>query len=48
MRTKFAPQLYIDFSGKSSLKVVNEYRTKYYRMSQTTLKAMNRALNEYA
>ena len=29
MRTKFAPQLYIDFSGKSSLKVVNEYRAKY-------------------
>ena len=34
MRTKFAPQLYIDFSGKSSLKIVNEYRTKYERMSQ--------------
>ena len=34
MRTKFAPQLYIDFSGKSSLKVVNEYRAKYERISE--------------
>lgn len=34
MRTKFAPQLYIDFSGRSSLKVVNQYRSKYKRMSE--------------
>ena len=34
MRTKFAPQLYIDFSGRSSLKVVNQYRAKYQRMSE--------------
>ena len=34
MRTKFAPQLYIDFSGRSSLKVVNQYRAKYKRMSE--------------
>jgi len=34
MRIKFAPQRYIDFSGKSSLKVVNEYRAKYERISK--------------
>jgi IS5 family transposase len=34
MRTKFAPQLYIDFSCESSLKVVKEYRAKYERISE--------------
>ncbi len=33
MRTKFAPQIYIDFSGRSSLKVGNEYRAKYEAIS---------------
>jgi len=33
MRTKFSPQLYIDFSRESSLKVVTEYRRKYERIS---------------
>jgi len=29
MRTKSTKQQYLDFSGKSRLKVVNEYREKY-------------------
>ena len=34
MRTKSAKQQYLDFSGKSRLKVVNEYREKYKIISQ--------------
>jgi len=34
MRTKSTKQQYIDFSGKSRLKVVNEYRKKYKILSQ--------------
>ena len=29
MRTKSSPQMYLKFTGKSTLKVVNEYRSKY-------------------
>ncbi|MFC1782906.1 hypothetical protein ACFL02_04905, partial [Planctomycetota bacterium] len=34
MRTKSTNQTYFDFSGKSRLKVVNEYRAKYKLISQ--------------
>jgi len=34
MRTKSTKQQYLDFSGKSRLKVVNEYREKYKIISQ--------------
>jgi len=34
MRTKSTNQQYFDFSGKSRLKVVNEYRAKYKLISQ--------------
>ena len=34
MRTKATNQPYFDFSGKSRLKVVNEYREKYHLISQ--------------
>ena len=34
MRTKSTKQQYLDFSGKSRLKVVNEYREKYKMISQ--------------
>jgi hypothetical protein len=34
MRTKSTHQHYFDFSVKSRLKVVNEYRNKYKLMSQ--------------
>jgi len=34
MRTKSTKQQYFDFSGKSRLKVVNEYREKYRLISQ--------------
>jgi len=34
MRTKSTKQKYFDFSGKSRLKVVNEYRAKYKLISQ--------------
>ena len=34
MRTKSTKQQYFDFSGKSRLKVVNEYREKYGLISQ--------------
>jgi hypothetical protein len=34
MRTKSTNQKYFDFSGKSRLKVVNEYRAKYKLISQ--------------
>jgi len=34
MRTKSTKQQYLDFSGKSRLKVVNEYREKYEIISQ--------------
>jgi len=34
MRTKSTKQQYLDFSGKSRLKVVNEYREKYKIVSQ--------------
>jgi len=34
MRTKSTNQRYFDFSGKSRLKIVNEYRAKYKVLSQ--------------
>ena len=34
MRTKSTKQQYLDFSRKSRLKVVNEYRKKYKIISQ--------------
>ena len=33
MRTKSSPVMYFDFSGESTLKVVQEYRAKYQAIS---------------